>query len=166
MQAECLLVVGDRDQGKTTTLKSLLASDRFRMQRTCGVLALANSEKTWYRLLDLSSGQQRLAMSMQPFGGATTTFGRFHLDESAFLWMNDRIISHLDVCTLAVFDEIGKLEWEGRGLAPAFAKALEKNQLTILAAVRTQFVDAIIDRFSLDVSKLERIGVEQRGNAL
>ncbi len=147
MPHELIFVVADRDSGKTTNLTRLLES-RFPHAKVCGVLSLANEGKTCYRLKDLASNEERLVMDMNPIKGASH-FGRFHVDQAVFDWANASILKVLGESDVVVFDEIGRMELLGGGLAQAFRQALKVSDLTVLAAVRTQFVPEVLSCFDL-----------------
>ena len=147
MPHEVIFVVANRDSGKTTNLIKILES-RFPQAKVCGVLSLANKKKTCYRLKDLASKEERVVMDMHPIEGAAN-FGRFHVDQAVFDWANESILDDLEKSDVAVFDEIGRIELLGGGLAPSFKHALEISGITILTAVRTQFVPEVLSCFDL-----------------
>ena len=149
MASRPLFIVGERDGGKSTTLIRLLSELPWRAMRTCGVLALANVGKTQYTLKDLGSKETRLALSCEPHDG-WKRLGKFSYDEDAFNWANKRIIRSLPQAELAGFDEIGRLEMEGGGLAPSFAEALGRDGVLVAAVVRTPFVEAVKECFGIE----------------
>lgn len=147
MPHDITFVVANRDSGKTTNLKNMLRS-QFPQAKVCGVLSLANDEKTCYRLKDLVSGDERRVMDTQAIEGAYR-FSRFFVDQKVFDWANASIIDNLDCCELAVFDEIGKIELLGGGLCASFKAALGNPSIRILAAVRIDFVPEVLTYFGL-----------------
>ena len=76
--------------------------------------------------------------------------GRFFVDDAVFAWANTQIIEHLGSAKLAVFDELGKFELEGRGFDPSFRRALATTDLDIVATVRQSFLQEVIDYYALD----------------
>ncbi len=152
-----ILIVADRDAGKSRTIAALLNEYPYRTMRRCGVLALANADKTQYTLSDLSTGERRLALTSEQ-RPAWRTLGRFFWDAEAFAWANARIIDSLGECELAVFDEIGRLELAGDGLAPAFARALRLPHVRVIAAVRTPFLDAVRRTFGIEDAEIREVG--------
>lgn len=147
VQARVTLYVAERDQGKTTSLVQLVQQHALQKKRICGVLALANPEKTVYRLKDLFSQEERLALSLEPIGQGKRIGRFFFLDELAFDWINCQIIQNLTCSQVAIFDEIGKLEIFGEGLAVSFRKALDTPDLQIFAAVRIPFIEEVLNSF-------------------
>ncbi len=154
VQASLTLHVAERDQGKTTSLVQLIQQYDIENTPLCGVLALANPEKTVYRLKDLFSQEERLALSEKPIGQGNR-IGRFYLDENAFLWANAQILQSLEYSQVAIFDEIGKLEISGEGLAISFRKALDTPGLQVFAAVRIPFIEEVLNRFSIPKERVE-----------
>ena len=153
-------MVAARDGGKTAYLKHLIDEVRNAGLRVSGVLALANPEKTWYRLKDLSSTDSRLALSSYLKLG-TGHIGRFSFSADVFIWANTLIEQSMATTDLVVFDEIGKLELQGGGLAPSFRKALDAKACNILASVRDENVGAVIECFAIDASQLSLVQVEK-----
>lgn len=165
MQTRLTLVTSRRNGGKTTTLERLVGEAKATSLAVGGVLALANPEKTWYRLLDLSSGKSMLALSEGIVQGAAR-IGRFSINQSAFDWANAEIERALQTANLIVFDEIGALELQGGGLAPSFCKALVCKNVDILAAVRDTNLEAVMKTFALDRGRptLIQVGKEMKTN--
>lgn len=153
-------IVGGRDGGKSTTLARLLSLPPWNALRTAGVLALATVEKTQYNLKDLETGEVRLALGVE--GGPTwRPLGRFFYDQEVFDWANRRICASLARAELVVFDEIGRLELEGGGLAPSFGKALDRDGVHVVAVVRRVFVEAVKAHFGIEEAAL--VDVEEYG---
>ncbi|MGH0053716.1 MAG: nucleoside-triphosphatase [Sphaerochaetaceae bacterium] len=163
MQARLTLFVGERNAGKTTALQGLLRQSRSQKKRLCGMLALANPEKTVYRLKDISSNEERLALSAEPMGEGRR-IGRFYLDDNAFHWANRRILQDLKNAEVVLFDEIGRLELSGAGLAPSFREALEIPGLLVFAAVRLPFVQDVLAEFSIprENVKIQYVGKDKQ----
>lgn len=87
----------------------------------------------------------------------TRRFGRFFVLEETFDWANGQIISNLPTCSVAVFDEIGRIELEGWGLQPSFLKALQTPDIEIYATIRDTFLEQVIRAFDLEKRILEII---------
>lgn len=154
-----ILITAPKDGGKSTYLINMLASPQWRSLRICGVLALANQQKTEYTLKDLKSGEEWLVLSerIQP---NWPRFGRFYINEEAFAWANASIIATLRQAQVAVFDEIGRLELAGRALLPAFEASLKTEGVQTIAVVRTEFVEAVNDAFCSGRAEIRGVGFE------
>ncbi len=161
MSNEIVLVIGERNAGKTTTLLRLLQHPEYAKRKVCGIIALANPEKTWYRLKSLTTNQSRLAFSCETRFPHERRLGRFFVDEDAFAWANAHIIGELPRCELVVFDEIGRLELQGGGLAPALRQALDRKTAHILATVRTPFVDEVLKTFAIPIEYVTKVMVDR-----
>lgn len=160
MQPRLTLVVAPLNGGKTTHLVKLIDAAERDGLVVSGVLALANPEKTWYRLKDLSTTESRLALSEKQELGKGR-IGRFFIDDEAFAWANALIERSLATADVVVFDEIGKLETQEHGLAPSFHKALAQERAIILAAVRDAHVEVVMNHFGLEASALTLVQVKK-----
>jgi len=161
--SKVIVITGDRNGGKTTTLLDYLAKNRssYLPHEICGYISHANTEKTCYRLKDLSSGEERIALSEKELPCARR-WGRFFVDDEVFLWANQTIEKHLDTAKLVVFYELGLLELAGCGFHRSFCSALAKTDLVLLATVRTQFLPEIQRRYGLTDAMIQRIMCQER----
>lgn len=148
---ELTLIVSPIGGGKTRYLSNLNLPSPH-----CGVVTSSNIEKTIYHIKDLSSGEKRLLLSEEQTPN-TRRFGRFFVLEETFDWANGQIISNLPTCSVAVFDEIGRIELEGWGLQPSFLKALQTPDIEIYATIRDTFLEQVIRAFDLEKRILEII---------
>ncbi len=160
MQTRLTLVVAPLNGGKTTYLVRLIETLKQDGLSVGGVLALANPEKTWYRLKDLSSTESRLVLCETQLLGMQR-IGRFSIDAEGFAWANALIEKSLGKSDVVVFDEIGRLELNDGGLAPSFPKALARKQVSILAAVRDVHVEEVVRHFGLEASELNLVQVNK-----
>ncbi len=143
------LITGGYDGGKTTALLAFLRDKNYPSNRLCGFVSLAKPEKTCYRLKDLFSCEERVALDEQALPSGRKQ-GRFFVDDAVFAWANQSIIEHMGTARLAVFDEMGKFELEGRGFDPSFRRVLATTALDIVATVRDSFLQEVIDHYALD----------------
>jgi len=143
------VITAGQDSGKTTALLALLKEKNLPPDHLCGFVSLANAEKTCYRLKDLFSGEERVAVDERamPYGRKQ---GRFFVDDAVFAWANERVADSLCRARLAVFDEVGRFELEGMGFDPSFRKALAHSEVDIVATVRLCFLQEVIDHYALD----------------
>lgn len=142
------LIAGGYDSGKTTALLAFLQEINYPSTHLCGFVSLAKAEKTCYRLKDLFSGEQRVALDEQPMPNGRKQ-GRFFVDDAVFAWANTQIMERLHCARLAVFDEVGRFELEGRGFDPSFRGALAHPGLDLVATVRLPFLQEVIDHYAL-----------------
>lgn len=143
------IITGPYDSGKTTALLAFLSEKKYSNNDLCGFVSLAKAEKTCYRLKDLFSGEERVALDEQCMPSGRKR-GRFFVDDAVFAWANEQIIDRLSYAKLAVFDEIGKFELEGSGFDPSFRRALATTALDVVATVRLPFLQEVIDHYALD----------------
>ena len=143
------VITGGYDSGKTTALLALLKEKNLPPDHLCGFVSLANGEKTCYRLKDLFSGEERVAVDERAMPSGRKQ-GRFFVDDAVFSWANAQIAEHLGTAHLCVFDEVGRFELEGRGFDPSFRRALEQPGLDVVATVRLSFLQEVIGHYALD----------------
>ncbi|HKL57009.1 MAG TPA: nucleoside-triphosphatase, partial [Sphaerochaeta sp.] len=114
----------------------------------CGFVSLAKAEKTCYRLKDLFSGEERVAVDERAMPSGRKQ-GRFFVDDAVFSWANERVTDRLCRARLAVFDEVGRFELAGMGFDPSLRKALAHAEVDIVATVRLSFLQEVIDHYAL-----------------
>lgn len=150
------LITGERDSGKTTRLWQEIA--RYRAMpdvRLGGVATLPvppGASKSEYVLQNLQTGETRLLLSEREISGGER-FGRFFVDTSVFFWANSAILAQFAHSTHIVFDEIGRIELSGGGLAPSFSVAVQQKRNVVIAVVRTSFLSDVARTFALDMDE-------------
>lgn len=148
-------ICGDRDSGKTTRLwreiERLRTIDGVRIGGFATTPVDPGLPKDRYVLQDLATGEARLLMSELEFPHSIA-FGRFFVDPAVFSWANSKIMEQIAIATHIVFDEIGRIELSGGGLAPSFSAAVASRGENILAAVRTSFLGEVGRTFGVDAA--------------
>ena len=142
------LITGEYNSGKTTALLAFIQEKNYPDHHLCGFVSLAKAEKTCYRLKDLFSSEERVALTEQSIPSGRKR-GRFFVDDAVFTWANDQIVDHLSSARLVVFDEIGRFELEGGGFDPSFKRAVATTSVDIVATVRLPFLQEVIDHYGL-----------------
>lgn len=151
-----ILISGERDSGKTTRLWQEIV--RYRVTpgvRLGGVATLPvppGASKNEYVLQNLQTGEKRLLMSEREIPGGER-FGRFFVDTTVFSWANSAILAQFAHSTHVVFDEIGRIELSGGGLAPSFSVAVQQKRNVVIAVVRTSFLSDVARTFALDMDE-------------
>ncbi len=154
MSAKLTILTAERDSGKTTALQAMLAKDPYVHSSCCGFVALANPEKTVYRLKNVRTGEVRTALALE-MSGSDVRLGRFFVDQQVFAWANEQVINDLATAEVAVFDEIGRLELGGGGFSQSFKKAFQYPKVAVVAAVRLPFVDEVLNTFAVGIANVE-----------
>ncbi len=132
----CRIITGDKYSGKSTRLleisKTIPNPEGFISIRT----------ENGYSLLDLRRGKTSLLMTDEPL--FPDRFRRWYFDQKLFDAANSRLES---ISSGTVFiDEIGRLELDGGGFAPAL-RALRSHDIDLIIAVRDAFLQDVIERF-------------------
>jgi nucleoside-triphosphatase THEP1 len=137
------IISGPINSGKTTALFKW-AAERSGID---GVLQPVIEGKRF--LYHINS---RTVFSLEPAGEEDAlTVGKFRFSRNAFRWANGKLIEAVKQNYDAlIFDEIGKLESEGEGLAPALNYALESSgSASLILVVRENLLDSITDKFKI-----------------
>jgi nucleoside-triphosphatase THEP1 len=147
------IVSGTRGQGKTTLVRQYVADAVAAGRSVGGVVSPAvfeHGERAGYDLLDLRSGRQRPLARVVTSPAETPTIGTFRFDEAALAAGNAAIVSAVqDGLDVIAIDELGPLELEGKGWAPALAFALQacRTEQELVVAVRASLADKLPVRF-------------------
>ena len=148
-----IVVCGSRGQGKTTWLREYMA-DMAQGGRTIGGLAapavFIDGRRIGYDVVDFRHGTRRPLAREVTAVHETPTIGAYRFDEAALAEGNAAIIAAVqDGLDIIAIDEVGPLELEGGGWAPALTFALRtctpRQELVI--AVRTSLADRLPARF-------------------
>jgi nucleoside-triphosphatase THEP1 len=148
------VVCGSRGQGKTTLLRQY-AADAAGAGRTVGGIAspavFEDEQRIGYDLLDLRDGSRRPLARVAASADETPTIGVYKFDAAALAAGNAAIIAAVqEGLDLIAIDEIGRLELDGGGWAPALTFALKAcgPQQELIIAVRASLTEELTDRFS------------------
>lgn len=147
------VICASRGQGKTTLLRQYVA-EAAKTGRSVGGIAtpavFENGRRIGYDLLDLRCGGQRPLARVVTSPDATPTIGSYRFDDDVLAAGNAAVIAAVqDGLDLIAIDEIGPLELQGRGWAPALTHALRtcRPQQELIIAVRTTLRDELPARF-------------------
>lgn len=144
----CIIIHGEIGAGKTRLAKQLVAALIERGIKTGGVLSpriLDGDETIGYTIHDLATGEERPFVRLTPPG---IPIGKFYLTEDG-LALARAAIERATRSTQVVFvDEVGRLECDGKGHAPAVRTLLRSQALPILL-VRSAFVERVVETFGI-----------------
>ncbi len=155
-----IAVVGPQDSGKTTLLHHMLTSLLDEGKTPAGIVTRLDMPKDAYWVTDVGTGQTRRLLCSEPFEGSERFF-RFYLDPTVASWANDVILARSSRTSHLFFDEVGRLELEGRGLAPSFRQAIGSPALTVVVAVRDSFLSDVVRTFGIGDDQLTVVHVPQ-----
>ena len=144
-----ILWVGGIESGKTATGLRLLSLLRQSDVRVGGFLAprkLEGDETIGYSLIDLASN------TTHPFAGLesdSVQVGRFFVSEKGMATADHAISTALAEAQVVFIDEVGRLELEGGGHAPAVRRVLDSDVIPVFL-VRDELVDAVVREFGIE----------------
>lgn len=141
-----VLVVGGRSAGKTAYARTLLDRARRAGLRVAGFYSEAEHEgrtKARYHLCDAADPTRRsLLASTRPIGPGDQRVGRFHLSAAAIAAANAGLVASLGA-DLVCIDEVGPLELEGGGFAPALRHLRERYRGILVLTARPSVVEPL-----------------------
>ena len=149
-----VLVSAPRGAGKTSFIRDYVAQQADRGQSVGGIaspVVFENEQRIGYDLIDLRHGNRRLLARVATFDQVAPTVGVFQFDDAAVTEGNAAICSAVrDGLEVIAIDEVGPLEFRGRGWAPALEFALRecgpKQELIIVA--RPSLTEGLPARFA------------------
>ncbi len=148
--APTILLTGPRASGKTQFLLSLAEELRSRGIPAGGILAPGiwqEGRRSGYDLLEPLPNRQMPLCRLDPLAGGIC-IGPFHFDPAAIAAGRQALTSAASGRLPVIFvDEIGPLEMQGQGWAPALEVALGKPASLLVLVVRPELVDAVTRRW-------------------
>ena len=143
-----VLLVGGIGSGKTSTGLRLLSLLRQSWIAVGGFLAprvMEGDETVGYSLVDLASNTTHPFASLQPGG---VPVGRFFVDEVGLSIADRAVTTAIEDAAVAFVDEVGRLELDGQGHAPAVRRLLASDVVPILL-VRDELVEEVARSFGI-----------------
>ena len=148
-----LLVVGESGSGKTCWCREYIDRRRKSGSSVGGILSPAiekQGQRVGSNALDLLSGQEipfaRLSRHRSFKGGEKV--GDYTISRDGILFACHAIERAVESrCDLVVIDEVGPLEFHGKGLMPAVELALA-SAINVLIVVRSSLREALQQHFS------------------
>ena len=148
----CVIIHGPIGAGKTSTAARLAAALKEQGIAVGGLLSpriveriVEQDETIGYTARDIMTGEER------PFAGLTLpgiAIGRFYIRQTGIAFAR-RAIERAAASTQIVFvDEVGRLECDGKGHAPAVRRLLRSQALPVLL-VRSVFVERVVETFGI-----------------
>ena len=149
----CIIIHGGIGVGKTRLAEQLAVALIKRGIKTGGVLSpriLDGNETIGYTIHDLSTGDEQPFVRLTPPG---IPIGRFYLAKDGLAFARAAIERATRVMQVVFVDEVGRLECDGKGHAPAVRTLLRSQALPILL-VRSAFVERVVESFGIARYKL------------
>ncbi len=142
-----------KGEGKTSFLLEYAARKADRGWSVGGIASPAvfeNGRRVGYDMIDLRRGSRRLLARVAISSDAACDVGMFRFDEGAVAEGNRAVVSAVrDGLDVIALDEVGPLEFDGEGWAPALEFALSKcrSAQELIVAVRSSLLDELPRRF-------------------
>ena len=154
MIGKVVLVVGDKNSGKTTYLQNILTRCKNKGYKVGGLLGpgtLKNGTKYSYHLMDVQSGKLRLFASKEMEMNNSFVYGSYHFSRSAITWGN-KILRESRTKNFIFFDEYGPLEELGLGFQDELDSLLKNIKGILFISVRPSLKENILNRIKLKLA--------------
>ncbi|HKK09586.1 MAG TPA: nucleoside-triphosphatase, partial [Bacteroidales bacterium] len=149
---DVFILTGDVDEGKTATARRIVDQLKDKGWNIRGLLStkkMDDPEKHGYFIKDYTSGKKALLCSQNPAQGSIKT-GRFYFSEEGMKFGRNVLLQSLEHPTdLIVIDELGPLELNDKGWAPAIEQLLMKSKTPHLWVVREKLVNIIMRKWHI-----------------
>lgn len=145
-----ILLTGGRGSSKTRWCLTLCETARHIGLQTAGVLSppvYADGAKLAIDVMDAATGERRrLAVRPPPNEAGTAGLG-WRFDAAALAW-GDAVLQNAGGCDLLLVDELGPLEFHGKGgFSQGFAAIEARRYRLAVAVVRPELLGAALDRW-------------------
>jgi nucleoside-triphosphatase THEP1 len=147
------ILSASRGEGKTSFLRRYVNAAAAGGRSVGGVASLAvfeDGRRIGYDLLDLRSARCRPLARVAASPETTLTVGIYQFDNAAVEEGNAVIVSAVrDGLDIVAIDELGPLELQGGGWAPALKLALQEGrpQQELVVVVRPSLIEELPSRF-------------------
>lgn len=146
------ILTGRTNQGKTSFTRQLIEELQKEALTVRGFVTLGNtndSSRNAYNIKDILSGKETALCSTQT-DAQKPHYGRFYFEESGIEKGCDTIAQTLTHPTdLLVIDELGPMEINDRGWAPAIEKVVENNACAQFWVVREKLVKPLMRKWNV-----------------
>jgi len=147
-----IIIHGAINQGKTTFIKKII-SFLNKKNKTIGGLytqkIIKNEQVIGYDIVLINNNESFPFLRLSGLGNQQK-IGPYFIDGIALIKgkneIEKAIINNVDYL---IIDEVGKLELNNNGWSVVLEKAIHKHKREIILAVRTDFVDEVIQKWEL-----------------
>jgi nucleoside-triphosphatase THEP1 len=152
-----ILVSGAINSGKTTKIKSLIASYKLANLSIAGFY----SEKVFvakalvgYDLVLLSSNEKIPFLRINSLG-TTDSIGPYFINKKAFAFTDNELLDAKS--SIVIMDEIGRLELSNNGFSTLLTHLLATFNGELILAVRDEFLDEVISHWQIQKPTIIKI---------
>lgn len=142
------IISGDKGSGKSTfftDILSLLQSDGYAVN---GFVALHNVENDSYLIKNVATNEESLIM--QRVGSYEKRPDHFRIfregEEKGITWIDEVLEQSPDI---AVIDEIGGYELQGRLWSKSFSRLVE-SEIPLIFTVKIRHLDTVLKKWNID----------------
>lgn len=148
-----ILITGEVMKGKTTFTLELITRLESAGIKPEGFIARgveSGKERTGFDLVNLETGERILLSRKEPVPENWIRFGRYCFNPDTFEHVNLEVRMMAErIPGLIILDEVGPLELQNQGWAPAIEYLLDLNKIVQLWVVRNSMLEKIIKKWNL-----------------
>lgn len=156
MSTDIIIIAGKINSGKTSACKSWINEQKSHKKDIGGILSIPvwrRGEKNTYYAYDIAREEAVLLATTEPVSPCVR-YGRFRFPYSAFQFAESVIsraagLRDLPPKDSIIIDEIGPLELEEKGFAPALRMLLRSYSGRLILVTRETHTEKICSRFAL-----------------
>lgn len=124
-----------------------LEDEEFRIGGILSPRVVDSGTTVGYDVIDLFSGKRKSFLRTQPPGEKKV--GRFYLQEDGLDFANRVLLRDIDRADLVFFDEVGRMELSGQGLASPLEELL-RVEVQGVYLVRPSYLGRFREKFQLE----------------
>jgi len=147
------IITGSAGQGKTTFLQGIIAELKTNNIETTGIYSpriMENDTTTGYDIIDISTNRREAFLRLNQTENSMR-IGKFEILPQG-LAKGIEVLNSLELSenSMAVIDEVGKLELDNFGWAESIQTLLQSESYNILLVVRDSFVNQVVRKWNLN----------------
>ena len=167
--AAVIMITGSVGEGKTTFLKGIIEFLRQKGINPGGIISERIQDgpiTTGYDVVNIETGERKPFLR-QNGGAGSERIGRFHVCSDGL--EAGRTILKSVSAVIVIIDEVGMLEIEERGWAPAIGDLLSRNEKLLVISVRDSYAGDVIRKWSLGdavILETRKAGISEAGEMI
>ncbi len=156
MNNKVIIITGEKGEGKTTKLLSIINLLNKEKISTIGFTAKAeweDGERNKYTLDDINSNNTITMCSAKP-NENYSQYGRFYFNPLATSFGNNILSNNENKKSVIVIDEVGPFELDNKLWHKSLIHNLKNTKNIILISVRETLVKSVINKYNLNNVKV------------
>jgi nucleoside-triphosphatase THEP1 len=151
---QVIIIAGEKNEGKTTFIKNILSEIKENGIKTGGIISekiFENEKLIGYNIIDIETSKNNAFLRKGDFDNCDK-IKKYSILKSGLEFGNDSLIKAAENNSLLIIDEVGQLELLNKGWHQSILEILKSDVKTIIITVRTEFIETIKEKYSLDTN--------------